>query len=283
MAVERNFLRDTATEPGTDGTLVFDLSTTQGSPVSTLTGSLNDTVFTEVLRFQRTVDDTVAGTSFPTSINISSLSGTVDVRWRVQRINSSGVVQASSAYSATVSTSGIKTETLSLSTTWATGDRLALSIEIARTGGHGSVSVNVEAQDADSFIDPDMATGPQTIAVGAAPETETAQTVTVQTARSVAVSSTTETEVAQAIVVASTVTVAVGEAVESEAAQVVTPIADQTVAVGEAVETEVAQTVTGSTTGRVAELLRHPRRPRRPQLGTPSQLGRQLNLKLLRP
>ncbi len=157
MAVERHFLRDTFTEPGTDGTLAFDLSTTQGSPTSTVAGTVNDTVFTEVLRFQRTVDDAVGGTSFPTSINISSLTGTLEVRWRVQRISSAGAVQASSAYSTVVNTSGIKTETLSLSTTWVTGDRLAVSIEIRRTGGHGNVGVNVEAQDADSYVDPDMA------------------------------------------------------------------------------------------------------------------------------
>ena len=93
-----------------DSTLSPDLSGTAGS----LTGSINDTAFGQVLQFEREVGADVEGTSFPTNIPVNGLSGTLEYRYRVQRVNSSGTVQASSAYSAVYSTAGTRTDTLSL-------------------------------------------------------------------------------------------------------------------------------------------------------------------------
>jgi hypothetical protein len=155
MAVIRHFLRDTQTNAGTGG-IVYDLSSTQGTP-TTLSTTLNSATYTEVAAWQITVDDTVNTTSFPTSISISSLTGTLGMRWRIQRVNSSNVVQASSSYSSIFSATGTHTDTLTLSTTWTTDDRLRLSFEIARTGGHGTVDADVDVNNTNSYVDIDIA------------------------------------------------------------------------------------------------------------------------------
>jgi hypothetical protein len=152
MSTVRHFLRNTQTNDGTGG-IIYDLSTVQGSIPGTLTNSsLSTTTFAEIFSWQITVDDNVNSTSFPTSISIGTLT-TTQYRWRIQRVNSSNVVQVSSSYSSTLTTTGPQTETLTLSTTWNTGDRLRLSFEAARTGNHGVGSINININNADSFVD----------------------------------------------------------------------------------------------------------------------------------
>jgi hypothetical protein len=151
MSVVRHFLRDTQTNAGTGG-IVYDLSTTVGTTAPLTSGIVTINTFAERLAWQIDVDDKVDTTSFPTSIEISALN-IVNYRWRIQRVNSSNVVQASSAYSATHNTTGIKTETLTLSTTWAVGDRLRFSLEVARNAAHGNGTLAVNANDPDSFVD----------------------------------------------------------------------------------------------------------------------------------
>ena len=154
MAVTRHYLRNTQTNPGTGGT-VYDLLEAQGS-IAELIFNRNGTSYAEIGRFQITLGTQVAGTSFPVSVDIDNIDVDLDVRWRVQRINSSDVVQDSSGYSSVYGTSGIKTDTLTLTTTWAAGDRLALSIEGIRTGGHGNKPLDLSINDADSYVDPDV-------------------------------------------------------------------------------------------------------------------------------
>jgi len=154
MAIVKYFLRNTQTNVGTGG-IGYDLSTTQGTSTTLNTGNLNSTDFTEMLFWQVTVGDTPTATTFPTSLSISALTGTLGYRWRIQRVDSSNTVLASSAYSTTRTTTGTQTETLTLSETWAAGDRFRLSFEIARTGGHGNVALNLNVNDANSFVDVD--------------------------------------------------------------------------------------------------------------------------------
>lgn len=154
MAVVKYFLRNTQTNLGTGGS-GYDLLTVQGTPTTLGTGNLNSTDYTEMLFWQVTVNATPITTTFPTSINVNSISGTLGYRWRIQRVDSSNNVLASSAYSNIFSTTGINTATLTLSQTWQTGDRFRLSFEIARTGGHGNVSLNLNINDANSFVDID--------------------------------------------------------------------------------------------------------------------------------
>jgi hypothetical protein len=149
----RFFLRNTQTGGGTGGS-VYDLSETQGTGSTLGSGNNTSASFIEMQRWQVTVDDTVGGTSFPTSINMSAVSAsTLEWRYRVQRLNSSNTVQASSGYSSTYNTAGTKTETLTLSTTWAAGDRLAISIELRRVSGTGNRTYTLNVNNASTYVD----------------------------------------------------------------------------------------------------------------------------------
>jgi len=148
----RHFLRNTQTNGGTGG-IIYDLSTDQGSTPGSLTNNaLSTTTLAQIFAWQIDVNDAVNGTSFDTSLTITT--GTlVQYRWRIQRVNSSNVVQASSAYSTTFTTIGTQTATLTLSTTWNSGDRLRLSFEAARTGAHGVGSINISVNNANTWVD----------------------------------------------------------------------------------------------------------------------------------
>ena len=156
MAVTTLYFRNTQTNDGTGGT-VYDLSETQGSPAANIYLTVdNNAPYAEVAAFTLTVDDTVTGTSFPTSVVVSTISAGKGVRWRVQRRNSSGAVQASSSYATAVTTTGTHTETLTLTTTWATGDRLVLSVEGGHVEGHGGGGVDIATQNASAYVDADI-------------------------------------------------------------------------------------------------------------------------------
>jgi hypothetical protein len=150
MSVVRHFSRNTQTNAGTGG-IVYDLSTTVGTS-STLNRSHSNTTFTELISWQIDVDDKVNSTSFPTSIEITTINNT-SYRWRIQRVNSSNVVQASSAYSTSQTTTGVKTQTLTLSTTWAVGDRLRFSLEVTRPNTMTAASMNIGINRSTSFVD----------------------------------------------------------------------------------------------------------------------------------
>jgi hypothetical protein len=152
----RNFLRNVATEPGT-GDPVWDLSETQGTAATLGTGNTSSGGYTEMLRWQRTVGDTVGAATISTQVSIDSISSQAACRWRVVRLDSSGVEQATSGYSGEHSTAGIKVSTLVLSTTWVAGDRLALAFELRKAGGGGNRSATIDVNDANSFADFELA------------------------------------------------------------------------------------------------------------------------------
>jgi hypothetical protein len=156
LSLSRNFLRTTQTEPGTGG-IVRDLSETQGTPTTLGSGSVSGG-FVEVLRWHRVVGTTVGSDSISTQVDVSAVSAsTLEYRWRVQRYNSSGVLQASSSYSAGHNTVGIKTSTFVLSTTWAADDRLALSLELRKASGGGSRNITLNVNDADAWLEFEVA------------------------------------------------------------------------------------------------------------------------------
>ena len=151
------FLQNTQTQSGT-GTAVRDLSLMQGSASTlTSTGTTSGT-FAERLAFTRDVSNLsgeISGNSFPVSLNVNAVSsGNLSARFRLQRINSSGAVQASTGYSAEFNTTGIKTATLSFPSTqtWASTDRIRLSIEVRLTSGSTSRTITVSTGNADSFL-----------------------------------------------------------------------------------------------------------------------------------
>ena len=152
----RLFFRNSQTEPGTgtvNGAEVYDLNEVQGSPTASVNMRINDTAFVATTGFTKVVDGTIDGTSFPTSVNVPTIVGTLEYRWRVQRVSSGGTVQASSDYSPVVTTAGVHTATLTLDTAWQAGDRLRVMFELRRTGGHGNVEADISTQDANSFVD----------------------------------------------------------------------------------------------------------------------------------
>lgn len=152
------FLRDTQTEAGATGTpanfgSVLDLATSQGTPATLGSGNQSNTSFEEAKAWTITVGDAITGSSFPTSLSISATSaGTLEYRWRIQRVNSSGTVQASSGYSDLHNTTGVKTATLTLATTWASGDRLRFSVELRKTSGGGGRNITFDVNSANSSV-----------------------------------------------------------------------------------------------------------------------------------
>jgi hypothetical protein len=151
MSIIRHFARDTQTNDGTGG-IIYDLSTDQGTSAILSTGGFTNTSYEEKLAWQITVDDKVNGTSFNTGVNINAITVT-NYRWRLQRVNSSNVVQASSAYSSGFSTVGTPTALLTFSTTWNVGDRLRLSFEALRSGTHGTGNVDLSVNNFSTFVE----------------------------------------------------------------------------------------------------------------------------------
>lgn len=154
MSVTRYYLQNTQTNDGTGGS-IYDLTDVIGSAGS-VNNSTNQTAFTLTQAWQQTFGTTVTGTSFDISVNIASITGTAESRFRIARVDSANVVQAASAYSTTYNTTGIKTFTLTLSTTWNTGDRLRLEQEVRRSGGHGNVSFETSTGNSNSYVDADI-------------------------------------------------------------------------------------------------------------------------------
>lgn len=141
------------------GTYVRALMETQGVCGSSLSEATNSTIFAERLAFTRDYDNFSTGIAdnyFEVSVNISAESDNdVESRFRIQRLNSSGSVLASTGYSSTWTNTGVKTAVLSFASaqTWQSGDRLRLSIEVRRdNSGMGTRTITVGTCDANSYI-----------------------------------------------------------------------------------------------------------------------------------
>ena len=154
MSVTRYYLQNTQTNDGTGG-LIYDLTDTIGSAGS-INNTTNKTSFTLTQAWQQTFGTTVTGTSFDISVNIASITGTAESRFRIARVDSGNTVQAASSYSTTYNSTGTKTFTLTLSTTWNAGDRLRLEQEVRRAGGHGNVSFTTSTGNTNSYVDADI-------------------------------------------------------------------------------------------------------------------------------
>lgn len=159
----RLYLRDTVVS----GTR-YALSTAQGAGTTLVTGSESGSSFVEKLRWEYEVGAAgLSSTSVPTSIDVSAVSAaTLEYRWAVVKVDSTGAITASSAYSAAYSTTGIKAETLTLSTTWAAGDKIGISLELRKVSGGGSRSVTLNINDADSYADVSFGITPVTARPG---------------------------------------------------------------------------------------------------------------------
>lgn len=148
MAVTRYYAENAATLPDSDGTTHFDANTTAPISGSITSANINSTAFTECLTFGlRPGAATVDSTNVPVQVDIQSISGTVEIRFRMK------VGTTSYAVGSTYTTTGIKSETLTvtgLGSLTAT-DWVRLSVEIRRTGGHGNVSCQIWAYGPSYF------------------------------------------------------------------------------------------------------------------------------------
>lgn len=161
------FLKNTATNPGTNANgnpNVYDLSATQGTTANTATTTgATSTAFIEILAFTITnsqLTAAISGDQFLVSFSVQSTqSNNMQYRYRLQRVNSSGIVVASTGYSSTVTgfTSGgpvVTTATLNFSTaqTWASTDRLRLSIEDSNTSSNTVRTMTVNTNNSNSYV-----------------------------------------------------------------------------------------------------------------------------------
>ncbi len=131
-----------------------DLSKTQGSATTATSINVNDTAFVRCMVFDLDVSaDSPATGSHTVNVNINSFSGTVEARWRLVAVDDAGCSNVNtSGYSATYSSTGAKSDSLSL--TWgASAERLRLEVEIRRSGGHGNVSITLDVNHANSYVD----------------------------------------------------------------------------------------------------------------------------------
>jgi hypothetical protein len=234
LTTSRNHLRSTQDEPGSSGTL-FDLSETQGTP-GTVGLSTSSGGFVVVREWHREVGATVGSASIPTSLRVTAVSAsTLRYRWRVDQYDSSGVLKASSNYSTEHNTTGIKTETLTLTTTWAAGDRLRFRLEERKASGGGSRTVTVGHNDPDSWAEFEVATvtdataTPATVAVTASVPAPAAQAGAAPTPATVAVVSAAGAVVVQAGAAATPATVAVAAAIPAVVAPTQTGLISGTV------------------------------------------------------
>lgn len=157
MALQRYFSSTgTATTTCNAGAedLDQDLTKTSGQTGTSVAGP-NNTSFVEVATWDINVsgDSPITG-AYSVSLNVTDVSaGQAEGRFRVRVVDDAGcTISASSGYSATFSTTGVKTLTTG-SVTWGAGDdRLRISLEVRRIGGHGTKTVTV-THGASSYVD----------------------------------------------------------------------------------------------------------------------------------
>lgn len=147
------FLNSSSAESCANGTTGFDCTTTQGTPGTIQSGNVSDVTFIEVLTFDVTVGAAGETGDYDISVDVNTVSGTVNIRYRLQRLASGCSVQDSSSYATGFTDTGTHAATIAFSPTWSVGDVLRLSIEISRPSGqHGNKNITVDVNDTLSFI-----------------------------------------------------------------------------------------------------------------------------------
>ncbi len=149
------YLQNTQTQSGT-GSYVRDLATAIGSS-GTVTSQSISSSFTEALSFTIDISNlasVIAGTQFSVSVSVNNISSNASARFRIQHVNTTGTVLDNTGYSTSFSTNGTKTANLSFLSyqTWASTDRLKLSVELSRTGGGGGRTIVVNTGNSNSTI-----------------------------------------------------------------------------------------------------------------------------------
>ena len=125
-----------------------DLATAVGTGSATSAPSLA-TSFTEVLIFD--IGYTAVSGTWSSSLNVASLTGTgATGRYRVQVVNGACAVVSNSAYSATFTTTGVKTLSAAV-TVPAGGNRVRIAVEYKKNAGGLPGGIGVTC-DASSYV-----------------------------------------------------------------------------------------------------------------------------------
>lgn len=130
-----------------------DLDTTQGTGATVTSSNTQNVAFAEKLTFDIDVsgDGPITGTQ-SISLDVSGVTADLEYRFRARFIDDGTCIATdSTTYSSTFSTAGIRTHSASL-TFDGFAERLRISVEVRKTGGHGNQSITVNVNDVDSFI-----------------------------------------------------------------------------------------------------------------------------------
>ena len=156
------YLRSSTNEVGAGGS-IRDLSETQGSDGTATSDANTDGSFITTARWRKTINTEINATA-PTSLNITGIQGSTEYRWRINRLNSSGGLVASSSWSATGTSTGVVTRTITDAPSGVEYAMIEIEFQSRRDGGMPSNnSVTIAVSDANSFIEPTYVAGPDPV------------------------------------------------------------------------------------------------------------------------
>ena len=148
----QHFLVNSSNEGcSTGGGISLDMTPTIGTR-NTITGKTNSATFVEILNLNVAVGVIGNVGEWRVSLDIINIDSGMEVRGRLQRLNSSCVIQESSVFSGEETAVGVRTNNIPWILIWATDDVLRLSIEGRRVAGHGNKSISLSIDDPDCFV-----------------------------------------------------------------------------------------------------------------------------------
>jgi len=153
----KQFLQNTQTQSGAGG-YVYDFSETVGVANSVISTPTSSASMVETLAFTMDISNLsseITGDLYNVSLNVTAASSpSASSQFRLQRVNSSGTVMASTGYFFSLNPVGIKVATLNFGSVqvWAPTDRLRLSIEVQKTSGTGARTITVATGNANSWV-----------------------------------------------------------------------------------------------------------------------------------
>jgi hypothetical protein len=158
MVMGKLYFRDTTTETLATGYVDprwrLDLSDTQGTPATIVSGSFGTSQNQECLRFYQTVGVDGVNGIYQFSLKVSAESGSQDYfRTTIRRFNSAGTDQDnSSTFEDNAPAVGIYTHAIPFSTTWAVDDVLVVQVLASASSMAGFSIWDFDVNDPDSFV-----------------------------------------------------------------------------------------------------------------------------------
>lgn len=130
-----------------------DLSKSAGTPTTQTIDTSSITSWTVAWTYNMVVSgDSPSGNTYDFSVSLATVTNS-EVRLRAFEIASGCSANDLTGYSATYSSSGTYTGTLTMTIgSWTTGTRLELHVEVQRTATHGTRQVIIDVQTANTYI-----------------------------------------------------------------------------------------------------------------------------------